>query len=73
MLEHVKKGNKKGKKPFLNFVKKSFANSQPANLLVTTKGAGGQAPVVLGLVKGKKEMLSCYVYGKHGHIAKNCW
>ena len=47
IFEHAKKGIKK-KKAFISFFEKRFANSQPADALVTTRGAGGQAPMVLG-------------------------
>ena len=53
MFEHAKKKNKKGKKPFLNFVEKKFVNSQSAYASVTTRGAGKQAQMVLRQAKVK--------------------
>ena len=61
IFEYIKKGNKQRRKPLFNFVKKVFANSQPANILVTTKGADRQELMVLRQAKEKKKIHSCYV------------
>ena len=73
MFEHARKGKKKEKETFFNFIEKQFADSQPENALVSTRGAGRQIPMVLGQATEKQKMRFCYLYGKKGKIAKNGW
>ena len=42
-------------KPFFNFVEKSSFSFKPVKFLVTTTGAGKQAPMVLEQVKGNNK------------------
>ena len=64
-LSMLKGKVKKEKKPFPNFVEKRFPNLQPEDSLVTTRGAGKQAPMILGQERERmKRALSIYVAKK---------
>ena len=72
-LSMLKEKVKKERNTFFSFVEGSLSLKPAKSLVTTTRGAAGQAPMVLGQAKGKNEMHSCYLYGKKGHLAKNCW
>ena len=76
MLVYLSMPKKKKKNLFFNFVEIRSLPFRPENALVTTRGAGKQAPMDLGQANGNKklkEMRSHYACGKKGHIAKNFW
>ena len=64
MFEHTKMKSKKEKKPFSTLLKKVYLSLKPADSLVTIRGVGSRAPMVLGQAKVKKKICSCYIYGK---------